>query len=129
MSWITALSATTLTTPVVATGVHWLKPRGRNPLRTLAFAAAAGVAAARFGFPLVGFDAAQLLPALTNQVLTIAAVVAVVAWLGSLVLRASRAGRGHERPVRRVSEPSPGSRYAAVPAGDHRDAGEMPVRG
>ncbi|SFW11800.1 hypothetical protein [Amycolatopsis australiensis] len=105
MSWITMPVTTLTAAPVATTAVNMLRPRlARNPLRTAAVVVAAAVAATRLGFPLAGLDVDGLLPAITNQVLTAAAVLVSVAWLTSVAVRSYRTGRGRaaRRPAHRI---------------------------
>jgi hypothetical protein len=120
MSWIINLPVTTLTAaPVATTAVNILRPRlGRNPLRTMAFTLAAAVAATRLGFPLTGVGVDELAAVITDQVLTIAAVTASLAWLAGAVVRSRRTGR---RAARRLA-PRPATVY------DVDETEEVPVR-
>ncbi|UKD50945.1 hypothetical protein L3Q65_00685 (plasmid) [Amycolatopsis sp. FU40] len=89
MSWITALSTSVTTTPILATGVGLMRPRPRNALRTAAFASAATLAASRAGLPLLDLVPAHA--AAANTVLVSVATATALAWLGGLAPRVMRA--------------------------------------
>jgi len=130
MSWITALPVSApvsalLATPAAATAVTMLRPpRGRNNLlRSLAFTAVVTVAGAKLGLPAVGLAPGQLVPDVVLQVLTVAAIVATIAWLAGTAVRLYRAGRG--RPVTRT--PARTHQHACGHFGCCQDE-EVPVR-
>lgn len=130
MSWISSLPVSTpvsalLATPAVATAVTMLRPpRGRNnSSRNLAFIAVVMVAGAKVGLPAVGLAPGQLVPDIVLQLLTPAAIVATIAWLGGAAVQLCRARRG--RLITRT--PAQNRQHTRGPCGCCQDE-EVPIR-